>query len=447
MPVKLHYRQYEAIQLIKNPDNDIAGYMGGIRSGKSITGAQWAYDMIFERPEEIGAIFSPTNKQLTQMTLKEFKKLLGWHGIEQDRDYVVNVNPKRKFKYKTKWPSNHNGIWSFWNGAQIYTFSLESFFRGAEFGWAWGDEIQSTTAESLDEATGRMSGSEDPKTFYTFTAPLDNPDIDKIAYGDINGEGRIPLAVGTTYDNEDNLSQKYLRKLERYDKYTFAREVMCERVTMAGLNWLYSFDRNKHVSTKAVYDPGKMVYVSIDFNMNPFVATLSHRGRNAEGKLYIHYFDTVILTPEQIIGQEYIAALVNEIRVRTPFQSKHNSYMVTGDATARRGDVIAKVGETVWSKVVDAFKIDVRNQLVVGNSNSTHQDSRVLCNAIWANYPEILVHPKNGEFIRDCEFVKAKPDGSILKDNRSDIHQQADLLDTMRYDLAAFNYDFIDIRG
>jgi hypothetical protein len=443
----LHSKQWLAMLLILA--NRIAAYVGGIRSGKTIVGAHFALQMILERPTELGGIFSNTNKQLTKATLKEFKGVLASYGLKEGVHYVVNKNPEKLFGYSSKF-TDHSGVWSFWNGAQVFTFSLETQIRGVEFGWVWGDEVQDAKKEELDIVLGRMSGSKSPKTFYTLTPPGSNPEIDEMIYG----EKAIPVVFGTTYDNIKVLGEEYILDLKNtYDPYTFRREVLCERVTLAGLNWLYSFDAKKHVSATAIYDPKRMVYVSIDFNMNPFVATLSHRGRNAEGKLYIHYFDTVELKPEQIQGRDYIEALVSEIRVRTPFQSIHNSYMVTGDANSgRRGDVIAKVGQTVWSTVVDQFKIDAKNQLVVANSNSTHQDSRMLCNAIFSNFPEVLIHPKCKGLIRDCEFAGVKKDGERQTDNlnkgsRNIVTQQLDLLDAMRYDLAAFNYDFIDIRG
>jgi hypothetical protein len=62
---------------------------------------------------------------------------------------------------------------------------------------------------------------------------------------------------------------------------------------------------------------------------------------------------------------------------------------------------------------------------------------------MFSNYDEILIHPKNKELIRDCEFVKAKADGHRMKDNRSDVTQQSDLLDAMIYDLNMWNRDFI----
>jgi len=212
---------------------------------------------------------------------------------------------------------------------------------------------------------------------------------------------------------------------------------------MAGFNWLYSFDRSKHVSDRAIYQPNQLVYVSFDFNTNPYVCVLSHRGYNPETqKQYIHYFDSIELTPNMIQGKEYITAIVDEIKARTPSQAKVNAYMITGDASGRSQSVLTKVGATAWSMVMEAFNISPQ-AIVVPRHNPTHYDARVLCNSIFSNFQELLIHPKNKSLIRDCEFAKAKSDGHRVKDNRSDVLQQLDLLDAMIYDLQTFNGDFV----
>lgn len=435
----LHKKQKKALNLILTPLIRVCAYVGGIRSGKTIVGSHYALQMIIERPNELGGILANTNKQLTKATLKEFKGVLASYGLFEGVDYLVNKNPERLFSYTSKF-TDHSGVWSFWNGAQVFTFSLETQIRGVEFGWTWCDETQQASIDSLNVVLGRMSGSDNAKTFYTMTPPSANPDIDELIYGD----AAIPTVFGTTYDNEKNLPEGYIETLARmYDKYTFAREVMCERVTMAGFNWLYSFDRNKHVSDKAIYNPNQLVYVSFDFNTNPYVCVLSHRGINPNtGKQYIHYFDSIELTPEMIQGKEYIQAIVDEVKARTPNQAKVNAYMITGDASGRSQSVLTKVGATAWSMVMDAFNISPSSIVVTGN-NPTHVDSRVLCNSIFSNFPELLIHPKNRHLIRDCEFAKAKPDGHRVKDSRANVLQQLDLLEAMVYDLSTFNGDWI----
>lgn len=453
----LHKKQWLAYLQIA--DHSISAYCGGIRSGKTIIGCHYALDCILHRPNELGGIFSNTSKQLTKSTLKEFKGVLTSYGLIEGTHYFVNKNPEKKFNYRSRF-SDHAGIWSFWTGAQVFTFSLETQIRGVEFGWVLGDEIQNAAIDDLNVVLGRMSGSKDPKTFYCLTPPRNNIDIDELIYGD----NHIPVTFGTTYDNSKNLPADYVSMLERtYDRITFAREVMCERITTDGLSWLYSFSRERNVNAQAKYQPAGMVYVSFDFNTNPIVCTLAHRGYYTKeyletradltddqkkaklGKRYVHYFDTVLLTPDKMQGKEHIQAIVDVIKEKTPYQWQHKAYIITGDATGRNSNVLARVGATAWSQVIDAFGINIQ-QVQTPKSNPTHVDARVLCNSFIANYDEVYISPHCKELIQDCEFVKAKPDGHKLKDSRKDETQRADLLDALTYDICTFNKDWIAIK-
>lgn len=431
----LHPKQKQAIDLTK--EHSVVKYVGGIRGGKTITGSHFALELLLERPNELGAIFAPTSHVLRTMTLKEFKKVLASYNIFQDREYVVGRNPKPYFGYETKFPDGHDGIWSFCNGCQIQTFSLESFYRGAEFGWAWGDEIQSSGKDDLDTVLGRMSGSAKPRTLYTYTPPSYNPDIDAITWG----EKALPGVFGTTYDNQRNLPEGYIDMLKSiYDKYTFAREVMCERVTVAGLNWLHAFDRDMHVNPIARYNPKELVYISFDFNANPFVCTLWHRGM-IKGVKYLFCFDEISMNPEMTAGRTYIEAMSDIIRQRVP-NTPSQMMLITGDSSGRANNIMGRTGSNVFTEIQKWLKISDR-QLKLLRKNPLHTDSRVLCNAIFANFDVIAINPKCVNLIRDCEFVRAKDNDEIMKDSRSDVTQQADMLDALRYFLHAFEGDFI----
>ena len=431
----LHPKQKQAIDLTK--EHSVVKYVGGIRGSKTTTGCHFALELLLERPNEIGAIFAPTHTVLAQMTLKEFKKVLSANNIFQDEHYVVGKRPEPYFNYKSKFPEDHSGIWSFCNGCQIKTFSLESFYRGAEFGWAWGDEIQSSSKEDLDTVLGRMSGSANPRTLYTYTPPSYNPDIDEITWG----EKALPGVFGTTYDNQRNLPAGYIEMLKNtMDKYTFAREVMCERISAGGINWLHAFNRDEHVNEIAKYDPKQLVYISFDFNVNPFVCTLWHLGIK-NGIRYLFCFDEISMNPEQTAGRTYVEAMCDIIRQRVP-QTKPGQFLVTGDSSGKNQNILGRVGSNVFTEILKYLRIST-TQLKLHKKNMLHTDSRVLCNSIFANYPAILINPKCKNTIRDCEFVKAKPNDEIMKDVRSNVLQQADMLDSLRYFLHAFEGDFV----
>lgn len=434
MTLILHKKQHQALKSAL--ELNVSAYVGGIRSGKTITGSHFAMLMISQRPNELGGIFSNTNKQLQKATLKEFKGVLAEYGLHEDDNYVVNKNPSKIFGFRSKF-TEHEGVWSFQNGAQIFTFSLEMQVRGVEFGWCWGDEVQDATIESINVVLGRMSGSDKPRTLYTLTPPRTNPDIDEMIYGD----NSVPVTFGTTYDNSRNLPDGYIESLEqRYDKYTFAREVMCQRVILDGLNWMYAFDTARHIVAEANYMSDEIVYVSLDFNVSPFCATLWHKGVMG-GQKWMLCFDEIKLTPEETKGQTYIKAMAQAIRLKTP-STPRQRYMITGDASGRNENILGRVGMNVFTELINEFNINL-SQLVVSSRNMTHQDSRILCNSIFANYPIVGIAARCRDTRRDLEFVKANPDGSIKKDSRSNVLQQADFFDTVRYMFHNFERDFV----
>ena len=57
----------------------------------------------------------------------------------------------------------------------------------------------------------------------------------------------------------------------------------------------------------------------------------------------------------------------------------------------------------------------------------------VLVNTIFHSYKVLICPVKAKAAIYDCENVKKRADGTIVKDNRNDPSQQADVLDTIRY--------------
>jgi len=131
---------------------------GGIRSGKTFVGAEYAYIRLTTNPETIGFIGANSYKQLSQSTLVEFQKTLSAHGMVEDIHYVFGKRPPKKWGYTSKFPK-HDGIYSFVHGAQVVTRSLDNYedIRGAEYGWIWLDETRDTKHAAFKMLEGRLS--------------------------------------------------------------------------------------------------------------------------------------------------------------------------------------------------------------------------------------------------------------------------------------------------
>jgi len=97
---RLNRKQYATI--VESEKERLFAYVGGIRSGKTITGAHWALHNIINFPEAKGGIFSNTVSQLNTATLSEFIQVLESYGLFKGEHYVANKDPERYFGYKSK---------------------------------------------------------------------------------------------------------------------------------------------------------------------------------------------------------------------------------------------------------------------------------------------------------------------------------------------------------
>lgn len=422
--MELHEKQLEFLY----DDCPIKAFVGGIGAGKSVSGAAFALTMINNNPEWYGLIISNTTKQLNTSTLPVFTDVLADAGWVKNIHYVINKDPYRFYGYKSKFP-DHSGIWSFYHGAQILTFSLESMMRGIEVAWCWLDEVQDSKKSDLDMVTGRVRQTNTPYIRYTMTPPQANPDINEMIFG----ENSIPKVHATSYDNP-HLPRAYLQLLEdTYDPITFDREVMGMESKDTSNRFAYCFE-DRHISEKAIYRPKETVYLSLDHNINPMTCVVWQQGTH-RGKPWIHYIDEIV------IGNSNIYEMCE--RINMLYGNDH--LIVTGDATSRKGDVNLRSNDkNTWTITRQELRLGPA-QMRVPRKNPDTRDAYVLVNSILAKHPEILFHPKMKNAIRDMRFVKVDHEIKIIKKNRKDLTQQADLMDCIKYSLYNFHGDFVRV--
>lgn len=415
----LYQKQYDFIK----SDEMLLAFVGGIGSGKTVSGAHWALKMINDHPEHPGLIFSNTHKQLHTSTIPEFSEILASYHMRENIHYVVNKNPLPYFKYESKF-KDHNGIWSFKNGAQVITFSLESMMQGISVAWALGDEVQSSKKKDLDVVTGRVRLGNNPLIRYTMTPPMNNPEINELIFG----EKAIPKIHATTYDNAMNLPAGYIKLLEdTYDPLTFEREVMGREVTNVGNRFMYSFE-DRHIADSLPFDPKKIVYLSFDFNISPMTCVVWQ-----QGPAYIHFID------EFVIDDASVYKMCERIR-GSKYWGCH--FLVTGDSTSDKRDINQRNNRyNSWSIIKDELELSIGQ--IKHNGNPTVETAQVLCNSILAKHPDIKFARKMKNTIRDLRFVQVDHRNKIVKKDRKDINQQSDLLDCCKYALHTFHFDFV----
>lgn len=181
--------------------------------------------------------------------------------------------------------------------------------------------------------------------------------------------------------------------------------------------WLFAWERNKHISPVELFArKSEILYLSFDFNRNPQACTI------------IQWYNQTVYIIEVLkipnVGTEGICEIIEE---------KYPGYllMVTGDYS---GDTISSLyKEQVTNYTIIKQKLNLNDGQIKISPNPRLEKNQTLVNAVFYGY-EIQVCPvKAKPFIFDAEHVKKRADGTIVKDDRNDPAQQADVLDTVRY--------------
>lgn len=193
-----------------------------------------------------------------------------------------------------------------------------------------------------------------------------------------------------------------------------------------------SFIYNKHVSSELKLKKELPLFVSIDFNLNPFACTGRHIYQDSQG-LHYHVVD------EFDIKQGSISAMISELKLR--YAQWFATITITGDYSGSRRDI----GQTDNASYYDQIQraLGLRSSQIKLYPNPLHSNSRADVNYVLHNFPDfkIAAHCKNTIF--DYQNVECDAFGSIIKRDRGDLSQRADYIDTDRYAINAFLHDWI----
>lgn len=182
--------------------------------------------------------------------------------------------------------------------------------------------------------------------------------------------------------------------------------------------WLFTFARQKHVAAVELFaDKKEILYLSWDFNRNPGVCQVLQW----PGQKKVRFIETIKIPN---IGTEGICEILLQ---RYPGYL----YMVTGDYS---GDTVSSIfKEQVTNYTLIKRILRLNDGQIKISPNPKLEKNRTLVNTIFSSYPIEMCPVKCKPLIYDCENVKTRADGTIVKDDRNDPAQQADCLDTGRY--------------
>jgi len=225
-----------------------------------------------------------------------------------------------------------------------------------------------------------------------------------------------------------------ITEMDLMGESTVKQEIYAEFIDENALNpFIITFEKDEHESTNAVHDPNKQLRIIFDFNMNPFCFIFAHIWRDNEGE-HCHVFDEVQIKAGSIPSvAEYI---------KTHYGKHLPSCLITGDSMGNRGDISQRDNANLYLQLTRLLNIR-QSQIQVPN-NPTHENSRADCNYIFKYFPDFKINPiKCPNLIRDIRTVQCDAFGSIIKKNRRDITQQADLIDCLRYLINTWLSDWV----
>ena len=193
--------------------------------------------------------------------------------------------------------------------------------------------------------------------------------------------------------------------------------------------WLTSFDQQKHVK-KVPFLPSFPVYLSFDFNNDPFTCTawqMSPMFGNRDSS-FLHCL-------REFVGKYKIEEMCDRIKQTFPA----SIIKITGDRSGKNEDIGRH--QTLYKMIASILGVSERN-IDTPDSNLEHADSRILCNAMYYNYPNFFIDPSCSIFIKDCQLatIDTKKGAShLLKDREN---YKMDVFDTMRYLLQTYFHEF-----
>lgn len=230
------------------------------------------------------------------------------------------------------------------------------------------------------------------------------------------------IAVHSTYSDNKYVTDErkgYLEGLQNLNYYWYRVFTLGEWGNEENQNpWLFAFNRQKHVSpVELTAMKSEILYLSWDFNRNPMACTIIQWPAQKEVRV-------IEVIKIKNVGTEGICEIILQ-------KYPNFLYMITGDYS---GDTVS----SLFKEQISNYTL-IKRMLLLSDGqikispNPRLEKNRTLVNTIIHTYPFQICPVKAKPAIYDAENVKQRADGTIVKDDRNDPTQQADVLDTIRY--------------
>lgn len=215
-----------------------------------------------------------------------------------------------------------------------------------------------------------------------------------------------------------------LKKIQSANRFVFETQYQQNPKEINEKLWCFAFNSEKHVGT-AKYNQNEYLYLSFDFNRNPLCVTIWQK-----------YDDTLFCIDTIQMDDSTVQTVCSEIEKRY----KKAFYMVTGDASGKSKTTVSLLDN--FQIIKNYFHL-TQGQMQYSGSNPRLQDSRYFVNAIFEKANIVIDKDKCKPLIFDLENVLSDTENKPIKTSRTNVAEQADCFDTMRYFLHRFCKDIL----
>lgn len=287
--------------------------------------------------------------------------------------------------------------------------------KARNFQEAWGQAIRPTLADFKGDCW-ILSTPKGKKTF--FTQLIDFPKK-------YDNWASFTLSTYTNpYIDKEELE---IMKTQMND-HEFRQEILAESLDQNAMAFCFNF-KESHIG-KTKWRSDLETLVSFDFNREPLTCIVGQKPD----------FNSLHII-EELVDNIDIGEMCEQLLIKYP----NALFMVTGDQTGENASAIQK-GLTYYRKIKDVLNLS-DGQVKLPGKNPLHRISRMEVNSLLSR-ADITIDESCKHLIWDLKNVEYDPERlKIVKEDRSKMEQQSDLLDCFRYCLHNFMREELSYLG
>lgn len=235
--------------------------------------------------------------------------------------------------------------------------------------------------------------------------------------------------IHSTYQDNPFLTDKDREQIEwlkTFDYNQYRIYALGEwGITENNQPWLFAFKQAKHVKPTLPFFSSFPVHLTFDFNRDPVTCIAAQMSpQKGTRESFVHFIKEFAVTAQ-------LSELCQQIRATFP----NSLLFVTGDAAGNKGDVGFDHRHSTYYQMIKGYLRLNDKQMLLNSRNLEHNDSRLLCNALLTDYPNIFISQEGcPKLINDCLIAAVDENSTkpgMLKKDRT-IYKM-DLFDAFRY--------------